>query len=235
VLCHGRQDVNGELVGVGIIDGDKFNARIHQRCDESEIVGQAIQLGDNQLGPLPLADRQSLLEFGPLVALTALDLGELADQRPSATIQVVVDSLVLRLEAKAGFPLLVSGDSVIGDEPAPMRRHTVLPRWRKDTPRPAVDRHHHAGRQADVSGLRCLAEFERSMIRQRVHAGLKRAVAQGKQLGRPKVDPAIEKRIQAQLRSGKGIRKVARECGVGTGTVQRVKQEMAGSFAGALA
>jgi DNA invertase Pin-like site-specific DNA recombinase len=44
------------------------------------------------------------------------------------------------------------------------------------------------------------AEFERSMIRQRVHAGLKRAVAQGKQLGRPKVDPAIEKRIQAQLR-----------------------------------
>src|SRR5215470_7132287 len=28
------------------------------------------------------------------------------------------------------------------------------------------------------------AEFERSMIRQRVHAGLKRAVAQGKQLGR---------------------------------------------------
>ena len=156
VLCHGRQDVNGELVGVGIIDGDKFNARIHQRCDESEIVGQAIQLGDNQLGPLPLADRQSLLEFGPLVALTALDLGELADQRPSATIQVVVDSLVLRLEAKAGFPLLVSGDSVIGDEPAPMRRHTVLPRWRKDTPRPAVDRHHHTGRQAHVSGLRCL-------------------------------------------------------------------------------
>jgi DNA invertase Pin-like site-specific DNA recombinase len=47
------------------------------------------------------------------------------------------------------------------------------------------------------------AEFERSMIRQRIHAGLKRAVAQGTQLGRPKVDPAIEKRIQAQLRGGK--------------------------------
>jgi DNA invertase Pin-like site-specific DNA recombinase len=74
------------------------------------------------------------------------------------------------------------------------------------------------------------AEFERSMIRQRVHAGLKRAVAQGKQLGRPKVDGAIEKRIQAQLRVGKGIRKVARECGVGTGTVQRIKQEMTDPF-----
>ena len=76
------------------------------------------------------------------------------------------------------------------------------------------------------------AEFERSMIRHRIHAGLKRAVAQGKQLGRPKVDPAIKKRIQAQLRSGKGMRKVARECGVGTGTVQRVHQEMKGPFAG---
>jgi DNA invertase Pin-like site-specific DNA recombinase len=73
------------------------------------------------------------------------------------------------------------------------------------------------------------------MIRQRIHAGLKRAVAQGKTLGRPKVDAALEKRIQAQLRGGKGIRKVARECGVGTGTVQRVKQAMNGPFVGAAA
>jgi DNA invertase Pin-like site-specific DNA recombinase len=78
-------------------------------------------------------------------------------------------------------------------------------------------------------------EFERSMIRQRIKAGLKRAVAQGRQLGRPRIDPAIEKRIQAHLRGGKGIRKVARECGVGTGTVQRVKQEMESPFVGAAA
>ena len=51
----------------------------------------------------------------------------------------------------------------------------------------------------------------------------------------PKVDPAIEKRIQAQLRSGKGMRKIARELGVGTGTVQRVQQEMEGPFVGAAA
>jgi DNA invertase Pin-like site-specific DNA recombinase len=48
------------------------------------------------------------------------------------------------------------------------------------------------------------AEFERSMIRQRVNAGLKRAVEQGKQLGRPKIAEALEKRIQTQLRTGKG-------------------------------
>ena len=70
------------------------------------------------------------------------------------------------------------------------------------------------------------AEFERSMIRQRVNAGLKRAVEAGKQLGRPRIDPALERRIQSQLRVGKGILKVAAECGVGSGTVQRIKREM---------
>ena len=53
------------------------------------------------------------------------------------------------------------------------------------------------------------AEFERSMIRRRVNAGLKRAVDAGKQLGRPRIDPALEKRIQSQLRAGKGMLKVA--------------------------
>jgi DNA invertase Pin-like site-specific DNA recombinase len=77
------------------------------------------------------------------------------------------------------------------------------------------------------------AEFERSMIRQRINAGLKRAVAQGTPLGRPRIDPAIEKRIQAQLRAGKGINTTAREVGVGTGTVQRIKDEMTGPFADA--
>src|SRR5215469_13073849 len=70
------------------------------------------------------------------------------------------------------------------------------------------------------------AEFERSMIRQRINAGLKRAKAAGKQLGRPRIDPALEKRIQSQLRGGKGMLKIAAELGVGSGTVQRIKREM---------
>jgi hypothetical protein len=48
---------------------------------------------------------------------------------------------------------------------------------------------------------------------------------QPKQLGRPRIDAAIEKRIQAQLRAGKRILKVARECG----------QEMKSPFDGAIA
>ena len=69
--------------------------------------------------------------------------------------------------------------------------------------------------------------FERSMIRQRVNAGFKRAVEQGKQLRCPNA-PALEKRIQSHLRAGNGILKVAGECGVGTGTVQRAAREMRG-------
>jgi DNA invertase Pin-like site-specific DNA recombinase len=72
------------------------------------------------------------------------------------------------------------------------------------------------------------AEFERSMIRQRVRAGLKRAVESGTKLGRPKIAPDLEKRIQSQLRAGKGMLKVAAECGVGSGTVQRIAREMEG-------
>ena len=71
------------------------------------------------------------------------------------------------------------------------------------------------------------AEFERSMIRQRVHAGLKRAVEAGKRLGRPRIDPALERRIQNQLRAGKGMLAVAKDIGVGSGTVQRIAREMA--------
>jgi DNA invertase Pin-like site-specific DNA recombinase len=73
------------------------------------------------------------------------------------------------------------------------------------------------------------AEFERSMIRQRVKAGLKRAVAQGATLGRPKFGPVLERKAQKQLEKGIGILKVAKMLGLGTGTVQRIKHEMKAS------
>ena len=71
------------------------------------------------------------------------------------------------------------------------------------------------------------AEFERAMIVERVNAGLKRAKAQGKILGRPRVDQATEKAILRELAKGTGIRAAARKVGVGVGTVQRVKAEQA--------
>jgi len=71
------------------------------------------------------------------------------------------------------------------------------------------------------------AEFERSMIRQRVNAGLARAKAEGKRLGRPAIDPKTEQAIREALAAGdKGMLKIAAALGVGSGTVQRIKREM---------
>ena len=76
--------------------------------------------------------------------------------------------------------------------------------------------------------LGVFAEFERAMIRERVTAGLIRARTEGKTLGRPKVSKEVEAAVRKALKAGTGIRKAARELGIGTSTVQRVKLEMEG-------
>jgi DNA invertase Pin-like site-specific DNA recombinase len=70
-------------------------------------------------------------------------------------------------------------------------------------------------------------EQERSMLRDRVIAGLARVRQQGRKLGRPKVAPKVEDAIREHLSAGNGILKVAVLVGCGSGTVQRVKREMA--------
>lgn len=85
------------------------------------------------------------------------------------------------------------------------------------------------------------AEFERDMIVQRVNAGLDRARAKGVTLGRPKMgaEPDEKKaearrKLEAAIREAiakgdKGKHKIAAELGVGSGTVARIKAEMAGA------
>ena len=69
------------------------------------------------------------------------------------------------------------------------------------------------------------AEFERAMIQARIHAGLARAKANGKRLGRPLNNAeAVDKAILA-LREGMGINRVAKQVGLSNGTVARLKAE----------
>jgi DNA invertase Pin-like site-specific DNA recombinase len=81
--------------------------------------------------------------------------------------------------------------------------------------------------------LGVFAELERSIITERINAGIARAKAAGKHCGRPRVSTPVENRIRELLRAGLGIITTARKVGVGTGTVQRIKQEMTGPFADA--
>lgn len=71
------------------------------------------------------------------------------------------------------------------------------------------------------------AELERGMTIERVHAGLDRARKQGKRLGRPPVmTPKLEQQARKRLAAGTGILKVAKELGVGTGTIQKIANDM---------
>ena len=78
--------------------------------------------------------------------------------------------------------------------------------------------------------LGVFAEFERSIIQERVRAGLARAKDEGKQLGRPKIAPDLEKRIHDALRAKDrpGVRVIAEQFGVAVGTVQRISRPFVG-------
>ena len=72
-----------------------------------------------------------------------------------------------------------------------------------------------------------LAEFERELIRERVSLGLRRAQAQGKQLGRPKasIDPATAHRMRQE---GRSLAEIAQAMGTHKSTISRfLKHETA--------
>ena len=88
--------------------------------------------------------------------------------------------------------------------------------------------------------LGIFSEFEREMIRSRVQAGMarvKREIAKTgryetkkgtviKRFGRPGAEPHKLEEARKLLAAGIGIRKVAKMVGLGTSTVQKLKNEM---------
>jgi len=78
--------------------------------------------------------------------------------------------------------------------------------------------------------LGVFAEFERSMTRERVMAGLARAREDRTKLGRRTLEATDPRKVVAILTSpanGVGVRRTARELGVGVGTVVRLRDGVA--------
>ena len=73
--------------------------------------------------------------------------------------------------------------------------------------------------------LGAVAELERSLIVERVRAGLRNARAKGKRLGRPRVSPDASK-IAALRESGRSWPQIAKQLGIGVGTAYRAYQEL---------
>ena len=68
-----------------------------------------------------------------------------------------------------------------------------------------------------------IGEFERNLIRERVIAGQKRAVANGVKIGRPsKMNDGMRSAIRLLRERGMGIKQIAKELKVGIGTVYSV-------------
>jgi DNA invertase Pin-like site-specific DNA recombinase len=74
--------------------------------------------------------------------------------------------------------------------------------------------------------LGAVAELERSLIVERVKAGLRNARAKGKRLGRPHIF-ADARRIAVLREEGLSWAKIAERLGVGEGTVYRAAQASA--------
>jgi DNA invertase Pin-like site-specific DNA recombinase len=87
------------------------------------------------------------------------------------------------------------------------------------------------GGKAMFQMLGVFAEFERAIIQERVRASLRRAKAEGKKLGRPRIASDLEAQIRAALKApGRvdGVRKIAKQFGVDPGTVQRISRPFDG-------
>ena len=87
------------------------------------------------------------------------------------------------------------------------------------------------GGKAMFQMLGVFAEFERSIIQERVRAGLSRARKEGKRLGRPPIAAKLKERIQEALTAPgrtEGVRKIAERLGVNPSTVQAISMELAG-------
>jgi len=71
--------------------------------------------------------------------------------------------------------------------------------------------------------LGAVAQLERDIIAERVKAGLRRAVEEGKQLGRPKVSVDV-KRVRVMRSEGRSLRAIAKATGISRTTVSQILQ-----------
>lgn len=68
-----------------------------------------------------------------------------------------------------------------------------------------------------------LGEYERELIKSRIHAGLRRARLEGKRLGRPtNVNDAVKASVKVLREQGWSLHKIAKELHIGVGTTTKI-------------
>ena len=137
------------------------------------------------------------------------------DKRP-ALDQLLADAKRRKFDVLVCWRLDRLGRNLVTPDHAARRaaraRHRVRVARRRN-------RRHDASRQAPVHILGAIAEFERERIRERVMAGLQRARAQGRTLGRPKA--AVPVRIAWSASVAWPLTDAAAALGVSRSTLKR--------------
>ena len=174
------------------------------------------------------------------------ELREYVDLRGWQITEICTDSVSGTKNSRPGL------DKLMGD--AARRRFDVLVVWRFDRFARSVSHLLRALEQFQALGidfvslsehvdtstptgkmiftvLGAVAELERSLIVERVKAGLRNARAKGKKLGRPRAD-VRESEIEGLRASGASWRAIAKEMGVGVGTVHRIGQRRSKNVCG---
>jgi DNA invertase Pin-like site-specific DNA recombinase len=168
----------------------------------------------------------------PNSALQRRELMQACEHRGWEVVEVYEDAGVSGAKGREGRPAF---DRLCQD--ATRRRFDVIAAWSVDRlgflsdthgagvnlylHQQAVDTTTPAGR-ALFQMMGVFAKFERTMIRDRVKAGLANAQAKGVRLGAPRTDAEVIARIAREKAKGLSVRAIAAKLGVGAGTVHRV-------------
>ena len=82
--------------------------------------------------------------------------------------------------------------------------------------------------QLQLNILMAIAEFERSIIQERVTAGLRAAKARGVQLGRPSILHLHRQQVSELLADGLGVRAIARKLQISPASVHKLVKGASG-------
>lgn len=87
-----------------------------------------------------------------------------------------------------------------------------------------VDLTSSAGKMT-MNVINAVAQFERDLLIERTQAGLTRAKAEGKPLGRPRaLSEDQQEQVQQRLANGESISAIARDIGTSRQTIMRVRK-----------
>ena len=115
MLGDGGENVDGQSVRLGHIDGNEINPTLHEAGDEMDVAGQSIKPGDDERGFVTAALVERGCELRAVgVPLAALDFLELGEQ--GSAVREPGNGGALGFQSKAALTLAVSRDAVVGDE-----------------------------------------------------------------------------------------------------------------------